>query len=177
MKKVPRLNADGLVLRQLEPGDAPAMFIAHSDPLVKQHSHRSGDVHQDVAETEAYIKTALARPGAHVWAVTEDGGEALGRIALYVIREGVGEFGIILRRDAQGRGIASKAVALVSEYGFEKLGLHRLMADIDPENGSSLTLFIRNDFHREGVLKQNWKTHSGLRDSVIMAKLKGAKPD
>jgi RimJ/RimL family protein N-acetyltransferase len=174
--KVPRLEAPGLVLRQLEPSDAPAMFVAYSDPDIQQHGHRSGAVHKDVAQTEAYIKTTLERPGAHVWAVTEDGGEALGRIALYVIRDGVGEFGMILRRDAQGRGIASKAVALVSEYGFDKLGLHRQFGDIDPDNGASLTLFIRNGFHREGVLKQNWKTHAGVRDSVIMAKLRNETP-
>lgn len=172
MIEVPRLEAEGLVLRQLVPADAPAMFVAHSDPDVQQHRRRGGPMHENVLQTEAYILTTLSREGAHVWAVTEDGGEALGRIALYVLREGVGEFGIILRRDAQGRGIASKAVALVSDYGFNQLGLHRLMADIDPDNGASLTLFIRNGFHREGVLKQNWKTHLGMRDSVIMAKLK-----
>ena len=176
MIEVPRLEAPDLVLRQLRPSDAAAMFIAHSDPEVQQHRRRGGAMHENVLQTEAYILTTLSREGAHVWALTEDGGEALGRIALYVLREGVGEFGIILRRNAQGRGIASKAVDLVSQYGFQKLGLHRLMADIDPENGASLTLFIRNGFHREGVLKDNWKTHLGMRDSVIMAKLREQVP-
>lgn len=168
---VPRLEAPGVVLRQLELSDAPALFKAHSDQY--EERPRQNAAHIDVAQTEAHIKTMLARYGAHVWAVTEDGDEALGRIALYVFREGVGEFGVLLRREAQGRGLASKAVELVGAYGFEKLGLHRLMADIDPDNSASLTLFIRNGYSREGVLKQNWKTRVGLRDSVIMAKLKG----
>lgn len=167
---VPRLEAPGVVLRQLKVGDAAALFPAYSE---ESERPRATAAHKNVSQTEAHIKAMLERSGAHVWAVTEDGGEALGRIALYVFREGVGEFGVLLRREAQGRGLASKAVELVAAYGFEKLGLHRLMADIDPDNSASLTLFIRNNFVREGVLKQNWKTRVGLRDSVIMAKLKG----
>jgi ribosomal-protein-alanine N-acetyltransferase len=167
---VPRLEAAGVVLRPLEVSDAAALFPAYAE---ESERPRATAPHQNVAQTEAHIKAMLERYGAHVWAVTEDGGEALGRIALYVYREGVGEFGVLLRREAQGRGMASKAVELVSAYGFEQLDLHRLMADIDPDNSASLTLFIRNGFAREGVLKHNWKTRAGLRDSVIMAKLKG----
>ena len=168
---VPRLEAVGVVLRQLEVKDAAALFPAYAE---ESERPRSTAPHKNVSQTEAHIKAMLERPGAHVWAVTEDGDEAFGRVALYVYREGVGEFGVLLRREAQGRGLASKAVELVSDYGFAQLGLHRLMADIDPDNSPSLTLFIRNGFAREGVLKQNWKTRAGLRDSVIMAKLKGA---
>ncbi|MDX2275203.1 MAG: GNAT family N-acetyltransferase [Hyphomonadaceae bacterium] len=170
MISVPTLEAPGVVLRQLEVGDAAALFPAYAEASERP---RATAPHTDVKQTEAHIAAMLERYGAHVWAVTEDGGEALGRIALYVFREGVGEFGVLLRREAQGRGMASKAVELVSAYGFEQLDLHRLMADIDPENSASLTLFIRNGFQREAVLKQNWKTRVGLRDSVIMAKLRG----
>lgn len=165
---VPRLEAEGVVLRQLAPSDAEALFPAYAE---ESERPRATAAHKSPAQTRAHIETMLGRPGAHVWAVTEDGGEALGRIALYVVRDGVGEFGVLLRREAQGRGMASKAVGLVSDYGFEHLGLHRQMADIDPDNSASLTLFIRNGFTREGVLKHNWKTRMGLRDSVIMAKL------
>ncbi|HJS79675.1 MAG TPA: GNAT family protein [Vitreimonas sp.] len=49
--------------------------------------------------------------------------------------------------------------------------MHRLMADIDPDNSASISLFLRAGFQREGLLRQNWKTHLGVRDSVIMAKL------
>jgi ribosomal-protein-alanine N-acetyltransferase len=167
---VPRLEATGVVLRPLEASDAAALFPAYAE---ENERPRATAPHKDVSQTEAHIKAMLERPGAHVWAVTEEGGEALGRIALYVYRDGVGEFGVLMRREAQGRGMASKAVELVADYGFQQLGLHRLMADIDPDNSASLTLFIRNGFAREGVLKQNWKTRAGLRDSVIMAKLKG----
>ena len=92
----------------------------------------------------------------------------MGRIALFVLRDGVGEIGILMRREATGHGLASKAVNAVVEYGFSSLNLHRIAADVDPENTSSLSLFLRAGFQREGLLRGNWKTHLGVRDSAAL---------
>lgn len=170
MSSLPRLETPGLVLRPLEIADAPALFAAHGDEAT--HHYWSSPAHKSVEETTAYVKDTLALSGAHVWAITESGGDALGRIGVFVEREGVGEIGIILRPDAAGRGLASKALNLVVAYGFETLGLHRIAADIDPDNAASLTLFLRNGFEREGLLRGNWKTHIGIRDTVMLAKLR-----
>jgi RimJ/RimL family protein N-acetyltransferase len=166
----PILEAPGVVLRPLEAGDAPALFVAHSD--AQTHTYWSGPAHRSVEETAAYNQATIDAPGARVWAITEDGGEALGRIALFTVREGVGEIGVILRREATGHGLASKALQLVDDYGFERLKLHRIAADIDPDNTSSISLFLRAGYQREGLLRGNWKTHLGIRDSVILAKVR-----
>lgn len=164
------LSAPGIVLRFLSSDDAEALFQAHQDP--QTHQYWSSPAHKDAGETARYIEQTLTMPGAYAWAITENGGEALGRVALFVVREGVGEIGIILRREAQGRGLAAKALTLIEGYAFEELKLHRLTADIDPDNSASISLFLRAGFQREGLLRGNWKTHIGVRDSVIMGKLK-----
>lgn len=166
----PTLKAPGIVLRPLEVSDADALFAAHGDE--ETHIYWSSPAHKNVAQTRAYIAETLSRPTTKGWAVTESGGEALGRVALFELREGVGEIGIIMRPDATGRGLASKALELVLAHGFSAMGLHRIMADIDPDNTNSISLFLRAGFTREGLLRGNWKTHLGVRDSVIMAKLK-----
>ncbi len=170
MTDTPTLEAPGVVLRPLSVADAEALFIAHGD--AGTHHFWSGPAHKDVAQTAAYIADTLAFPSAHGWAITEVGGEALGRVALFKVRDGVGELGIIMRPDATGRGLASKAVKLVEEYAFGPLSMHRLVADIDPDNNASISLFLRAGFQREGLLRGNWKTHLGIRDSVIMGKLR-----
>lgn len=167
---LPTLTAPGVVLRPLVLSDAEALFRAHSD--AQTHHYWSEPAHTSVEQTAQYVAQTLALPGAYVWAITEDGGEALGRIGLFVQREGVGEIGIIMRRDATGRGFASKALNLVVEHGFGALGLHRIAADIDPDNSASLSLFLRAGFQREGLLRGNWKTHLGIRDTVMMGKLR-----
>lgn len=166
----PRLDAPGVVLRPLEVADAAALFAAHGDEVT--HKYWSSPPHKNADETVRYIEDTLALPGARVWAITESGGEALGRIGLFVERDGVGDIGVIMRREATGRGLASKALELVVRFGFEELGLHRIGADIDPDNTSSISLFLRAGFQREGLLRGNWKTHLGVRDSVIMGKVR-----
>ncbi len=166
----PLLEAPGIVLRPLDVADAGALFSAHGDP--DAHHFWSSPAHASVDETARYIEQTLTLPGASAWAITEAGGDALGRIALFVVREGVGEVGIILRREAQGRGLAAQALKLVERYAFDDLALHRLAADIDPDNNASLSLFLRAGYQREGLLRGNWKTHLGVRHSVIMAKLR-----
>lgn len=167
---LPILQSPGAVLRPLELSDAEALFAAHGD--ARTHHYWSGPAHANVEQTRAYIADTLAMTGAQVWAITENGDEALGRIALFVQREGVGEIGIIMAPDAQGRGLASRGLNLVLAYGFGTLGLHRIAADIDPDNNASISLFLRAGFQREGILRGNWKTHLGIRDTLMMAKLK-----
>lgn len=174
MRDTPTLTGPGLVLRPLTVEDAPALFVAHSDPAV--HHFWSSAAHESVAETARYTRDTIESPGASCWAITTDGGEALGRIALFEKREGVAEFGIILRRTAQGLGLGRKSIALASAYAFDTLHLHRLVADIDPDNGASLAMFERAGFVREGLLRANWKTHIGLRDTVLLAKLRSDIP-
>ncbi len=170
MSAAPELRAPNLVLRALLLSDAADLHAAHGDPHA--HKYWSGPPFENLAQTQAYIAETLAAPHACVWAITDNGRTALGRITLFILREGVGEIGIILRRDAQGRGLAGGALKLVEAHAFSELGLHRLAADIDPDNAASLKLFKRAGFAREGRLRGNWKTHIGVRDSIIMAKLR-----
>jgi RimJ/RimL family protein N-acetyltransferase len=165
---VPTFRGERGVYRPLAIEDAPALFVAHSDPAV--HHFWSGPAHESPEESVSYTTATLAMKDSLHWAITRDGGEALGRISLFILREGVGEIGVILRADAQGEGLCGEALRCVAAHGFGALGLHRIQADIDPDNAPSLRLFERNGFQREGVLRANWKTHIGLRDSVILAR-------
>lgn len=167
----PTLEAPGIVLRPLDVADAEALFAAHGDATT--HQYWSSPAHKTVAQTARYIEETLTIAGAHAWAITDSGDEALGRVAFFELRDGVGEIGIIMRREATGRGLASKALQLVEVYAFATLNMHRLAADIDPDNSASLSLFLRAGYQREGLLRGNWKTHLGVRDSVILGKLRG----
>ncbi|MDX2238595.1 MAG: GNAT family N-acetyltransferase [Hyphomonadaceae bacterium] len=154
-------------LRACTPDDAAALFAAHGDEAA--HRFWSSPALRSVEETHAYIKETLAMACGRVWAVTEDGGEALGRIGLFHVRQGVAEIGLILRRSAQGRGLMGAAVRLVCAHAFAQLGYHRIVADIDPENAASIALFERCGFQREGLLRANWITHLGMRDTALYA--------
>lgn len=158
-----RLEAADAVLRPLVLEDAPALFVAMSDPVAQFYRRQAP--HSDVSETARYIEETLRK--GYGWAITSDGGEALGRIALRVVGD-TGEIGIIVRGAAQERGLASAAVRLVRAFAFETLGLKRLRADIDSENARSLRLFERAGFTRVDFVRGSDVTHTGVRDSVVM---------
>ncbi|MHA7275158.1 GNAT family N-acetyltransferase [Arthrobacter sp. HLT1-21] len=54
-------------------------------------------------------------------------------------------------RQCAGRGIAPTAVALVTDYCFQSLGLHRMEINIRPENAASLRVVEKLGFRDEGL--------------------------
>lgn len=163
----PTFHGERGVYRPLVIEDAEALFVAHSDPEV--HHFWSGPAHTSLEDSRAYLARTLEM-SPHHWALTKDGGECLGRISLFMQRAGVAEIGVIIRRAAQGQGITGDALECVARHAFADLGVKRLWADVDPDNAASLRLFERHGFVREGLLRNNWSTHIGLRDSVVLAR-------
>jgi ribosomal-protein-alanine N-acetyltransferase len=76
-----------------------------------------------------------------------------------------GNLGYWVDRAVAGRGMASLAVALVCDHAFGPARLHRLQADIRPENGPSRRLVHRLGFRHEGLLRRyldidgDWRDH------------------
>lgn len=166
----PTLTTARLILRQLREDDAPALFPVLSDAEVM--IWWSSGPHTSLAETEAYVKgNAAEGQGYHCWAITAGDDVALGWVILIDGKPQVKEIGYILRRDQWGTGIAREAVARVISHGFDDLGLRRIFADTDPENGGSIALLERLGFQREGRLRGEWETHIGVRDSLIFGLL------
>jgi RimJ/RimL family protein N-acetyltransferase len=64
-----------------------------------------------------------------------------------------GELGYVVAPAARGRGVASRAVSLLTRWGLEKLGLHRIELRIDPANAASTRVAERAGYHQEGILR------------------------
>ena len=77
-----------------------------------------------------------------------------------------GYLGYWIDRAVAGRGMASLAVALVCDHAFGPVGLHRVQADIRPENGPSQRLVERLGFQREGLLRRYLDIDGEWRDHI-----------
>ena len=77
-----------------------------------------------------------------------------------------GYLGYWIDRSVAGRGMASLAVALVCDHAFGPVGLHRVQADIRPENGPSQRLVERLGFQREGLLRRYLDIDGDWRDHI-----------
>ena len=159
------------MLRPLALADAEPLFAAYGDDEVCTYWSRAA--YASVAETTVAVLWEIENGMS--WAVV-DGAKgvdspAVGRVSLFAAKQaGVLEVGIIFARAAWGRGFAGEALEAVVQHGFAN-GAHRIFADIDPDNVASLKLFERTGFVREGLLRKAWRTHLGLRDTVILGRL------
>jgi RimJ/RimL family protein N-acetyltransferase len=82
------------------------------------------------------------------------------------------EFGCSLARMLWGQGLAREAAALMLNFAFERMGLERIEADIDPRNGQSIGLVERLGFQREGTLRARWRVGGAVQDSAWYGLLK-----
>ncbi len=165
MKNLPTLRTARLVLRDYRVEDASTMHVCFSDPACVTYWSRGAFATE--VETVAYASENATHPRFKTWAITEDGGEALGWVTLmFDDGDDFAEIGYILRRDRWGRGYVTEALAPVITYGFETFGLRAIQADIDPENVGSIRVAERAGLKFDRFEANTIETHLGLRDSV-----------
>lgn len=101
------------------------------------------------------------------WAITEDG-PILGHVTLSHIAWGAmrsGSIGYWVSHHRAGEGITPRAVALVCDFAFETLEMHRLEINIRPENEASLRVVDKLGFRYEGLRERyiyidgDWRDH------------------
>ena len=78
-------------------------------------------------------------------------------------RAGIGYW---LLPEARGKGLATRAVRLVSRWALSDLGLPRLGLFAEPSNVHSQRVAERAGFHREGVLR-SWAEIDGRRVDYV----------
>lgn len=80
------------------------------------------------------------------------------------------ELGYVVAAHARGRGVASQALRLLTEWGFER-GLERLELRISPDNEASLRVAERCGYVREGVLRSLHFKAGERSDTVVYSRL------
>lgn len=71
-----------------------------------------------------------------------------------------------------GQGFMTDAVGLVQYYAFKQLGLHRVEANVQPENKASIAVLKRSGFTKEGFSRRYLKINGRWRDHERWAILK-----
>lgn len=159
----PSLTTARLTLRATTDADAETLFPMLADAQTMRWWSRPPTA--SVEEVRDYLEPASAK--WRRWIITRTGHDAaIGWVSAGERRPGVTEIGYILAPQAQGHGFAREAVSTVIDQLFAE-GYRRVFADTDPDNVASNALLERLGFRREGLLRAEWLTHIGVRDSVI----------
>jgi RimJ/RimL family protein N-acetyltransferase len=107
------------------------------------------------------------------FAIESHDGEFLG-LGLYVRIEEQGqegEIGYVVGPAARGRGVATRTLQLLTEWGFSQLGMKRIELWIDTSNTGSKRVAERAGYVLEGVLRSVWFKEDIRRDFGIWSRL------
>ncbi len=168
LRYLARMTATTPTLRPLNPArDAEALHAIFGDE--ESCRYLPDSAFASIEETRAQLEAWGVGAEDTSWAVVDNvDGPALGRLSLFTGRDGVWEAACMIVPAARGRGLTAALMPQALDHVFEQKGARRIFADIDPEHAASLRTFEKLGFKKEGVLRALWKTHIGVRDSVIM---------
>jgi RimJ/RimL family protein N-acetyltransferase len=134
----------GLHLREWTDEDLPAMVALFDDPEIDRWTSLTAPF--DLVSARAYLAKGHEgrRSGSRVHlAITDDGHEPKGLILLFRGEEGPNstneeiELGYVIGAPYRGRGLATRAVKLLTEYTHETLAINRVLLRIDSANKAS----------------------------------------
>ena len=80
-----------------------------------------------------------------------------------------------LRRIAishKGIGYGKEVMIALLKYAFEEMKFNRFWLDVYPDNIIGIKLYEGLGMHRDGVLRQNYKSKRGYLDQIIYSMLK-----
>jgi ribosomal-protein-alanine N-acetyltransferase len=164
------LHGPTLTLRYATPEDAPALFELGSDREVTRFF--SWGPYVRIEEPVAYIVGLADR---------RERGEQLDLLIVDRVHGPIGVVGLveISQRDRRavigtwlgrrwwGSGANREVKALMARLAFAHLGLERLGAYTDVENGRSQAALERLGFQREGLLRR-WHRHGDVAHDVYL---------
>jgi RimJ/RimL family protein N-acetyltransferase len=156
----------GIELRPFTEADVPALVEACQDPEIPRWTR----VPTPYGEADARAFVA-GHPNIHAFAVVDaETGELLGSVGFGLAGEARGEFGYWVKREARGRGVASRALRLAARRAVAEHGLRRLQLVVEPENQASIRVAENAGFRREGLLRKYIEIR-GERPDVYMYSL------
>ena len=163
------------------------------EPLDPRHLDGLAELGRDAdVQRFTYVPTPWPEGYEHTWlgryeqadgtragfaVVDEASGEFLGMAALVrVDLEGrQAEAGYIVAPAARGRGVAVRALRLLTTWAFAELGMERVELRIDVDNLPSVKVADRAGFVREGVLRSVHFKHGERADIAVYSRLASEK--
>lgn len=170
---------DGLVLRPWGEDDAKDVIAAFNDSQIRKWHMLEIKSQQEAIEwIQIRNQSWTSETGAN-WAVTEGVcGAIVGRVGLRDVRLRVGqaECNYWVLPHARGQGIAPRAVAEMSGWCLNDLGLHRLVVTHSVANTSSCKVALKAGYRYEGTMISQVKHADGWHNMHLHALLNRGQP-
>lgn len=175
MAPTPDWQDNEVELFLLGPEDVTEEYVGWlNDPQIAQYLESRFTEH-DVDGTRQFVTDQRAHPGVLFFGIHSKAlGRHIGNIKLGPIsrQHETGDIGIMIgARDAWGRGIATRAIRLVSNIAQGQLGLRKVTAGCYASNVGSERAFERAGFAIEGRRPAQFLLDGKPEDMILMGRL------
>ncbi|WP_058302986.1 GNAT family N-acetyltransferase [Gorillibacterium timonense] len=155
--------------------DAQAIHDYASDELVSRFI--GWRLMKTANETKEYVEVMMEREraGTHYYAsiVLQSTQEVIGTAMIFHFDEEANhaEIGYVFHRDHWGKGYGTESVAMMSDFAFEILQLHKLHASVVDANGGSARILEKNGYQLEGRLKDHYYIEGTYYDALLLGRI------
>ncbi|MBU5314358.1 GNAT family N-acetyltransferase [Tissierella carlieri] len=128
-------------------------------------------------ETREHIETMLKREsiGTHMYAsiILKLTQEIIGTAMIFNFDQNANhaEIGYVFHKEYWGKGYGTESVALMSDFAFESLNLHRVHASVVDVNIGSARILEKNGYELEGRLKDHYFIEDKYYDALLFGKI------
>jgi [ribosomal protein S5]-alanine N-acetyltransferase len=115
---------------------------------------------------------AEARRGRMLPYAIELDGQFCGQLTIGNVTHGAlrsAWIGYWVAKAVNGGGVATAALSLGLDHGFNAVMLHRIEATVRPENAASRAVLAKAGFREEGLLKRYLEVDGAWRDHLLVA--------
>lgn len=176
----PVLETERFVLRVPQPDDAAEVFRIMGDARVMRYFGQLPMASLDEAIKRVQGFDVAFQEGSGVrWAITSRAdGQFIGTCGFWrlVPEHARAEIGYELAPEWWGRGVMTEAIGSALDFGFTKMGLHSVEAQIHPANVGSRRVLEKLGFVQEGYFRENFydPVEAQFTDTAVFSLLKAA---
>jgi len=168
---------DKIILRPITMEDTPLIVKWRNTESVRSNFIYRGEFTEAVHTNWMNTKVASGEVVQYI-IVDRQSGHSVGSVYFRDINHeySSAEYGMFIgEAEARGKGIGSEAARIFSDFGFEKLGLHRISLRILGDNEASINSCRKAGFDTEGLFRDMVKLDGRYCDVVFMARLSDRK--
>jgi ribosomal-protein-alanine N-acetyltransferase len=133
------------------------------------------EIPKSIDETQIKIEQEIesfSKGDSVYWAITQKGSKQMIGGAGYwrLMKEHYrAEIGYQLAPEYWRKGYSFEALKTIIQFGFKKMGLHSIEANVNPKNIASVKLLEKLCFMQEAYLKENFYFNGKFLDSFIFS--------
>jgi ribosomal-protein-alanine N-acetyltransferase len=176
-KPFPVIETRRLLLREVNKKDLKNLYLLRSNTQAMQFIDKP--LATSPHEIKAFIKLINKKTKENEtisWAITlkDKPEELIGTISFHRIEleNYRAELGYMLMPEQWNKGLISEAIPNVIDYGFNKMKLHSIEANINPNNALSRKILEKFGFKKEAYFKENYYYNGKFIDTEILSLLK-----